>query len=534
MKLFSGIITILFALLISATAAWFSVAGLVALFAATAIPVMIMGTVLESSKLVAAGWLHSNWKNPNVNFVHKAYLTIAVIALMIITSIGIYGFLSKGHLEQAAPIAGIELQIAAKQQQIQMLQDSNTRLEEEQKQMDAGVSAFLQGGSLRGAQAGLKARGRQSSERASIQKQMEANNDQIQKLDADILPLKQQTVEVEAKLGPVKYVAQLFGWQDTDKAVRLVILTIMVAFDPLAVILLISATISFGEWAEEKRAKKAEQTKQSISPANNTRLPTGYKIVDVNTPVVADDVSNTDMRVVSPSMAYAPGFTGNENGVPVRTENTSAITDSDVGRYRKSQDQLIDPVEPISNSNIVTVIEPGFVLSEVTSTVPEVNEQPEVSDAAEVAYTSEETIAPIRSDLEDIHGRGEPTFGIATEVVDANEPSFQQEETTQDNEDKLAGLRATDILAPEAAASVEIVLETAPEAHQELSVDVATPVADAAPNDKERLIEILEKRPEFLQDLIDVISSHRQQEEANTTKAKTTAPVKTGPKPWIS
>jgi hypothetical protein len=517
MKLFSGIITILFALLISATAAWFSVAGLVALFAATAIPVMIMGTVLESSKLVAAGWLHSNWKNPNVNFVHKAYLTIAVIALMIITSIGIYGFLSKGHLEQAAPIAGIELQINAKQQQIQMLQDSNTRLEQEQKQMDAGVNAFLQGGSLRGAAAGLKARGRQSSERAGIQKQMEANNDQIQKLNADILPLKQQTVEVEAKLGPVKYVAQLFGWQDTDKAVRLVILTIMVAFDPLAVILLISATISFGEWAEEKRAKKEKQD-------------SAQKIVDTEFP------RNEDLRVVSPSMAYAPGFTGNENGVPVRTADTPVVSlTDDIGRYRKSQDQLVDPVEPIINSNIVTVTEPGVATVEVTGKQPEaeVEEPQETSDVVEVADVSEETITPIGADQEDIHGRTEPTFGSATAVVDANEPTFQQEEKTQNNEDKLADLRATDVLAPEAAASVEIAPETALEAHQELPVDVATPVADAAPNDKERLIEILEKRPEILQDLIDVISSHRQQDESNA-KAKVVEPVKTGPKPWIS
>jgi hypothetical protein len=478
--------------------------------------------VLESSKLVAAGWLHSNWKNPNVNFVHKAYLTIAVIALMIITSIGIYGFLSKGHLEQAAPIAGIELQIAAKQQQIQMLQDSNTRLEEEQKQMDAGVSAFLQGGSLKGAQAGLKARGRQSSERASIQKQMEANNDQIQKLDTDILPLKQQTVEVEAKLGPVKYVAQLFGWQDTDKAVRLVILTIMVAFDPLAVILLISATISFGEWAEEKRAKKAmasalpparyDTDYEDFTPAQLAEIQ-AIATKDLESPINLDVEpfpSNEEMRVVSPSQAYS-------------------------SEYRLARGQLVDPVEPIGYSNNVTVTIPG-VVAEVAGEQPEaeVKEQQETSDMNEVADVSEETIAPIGDDQEDIHGRTEPTFGAATEVVDAKEPSFQQEETAQNNEDKLAELRATDILAPEAVASVEIAPETALEAHQELPVDVTIPVAETAPNDKERLIEILEKRPEILQDLIDVISSHRQQEESNIAKAKVTAPANAGPKPWIS
>jgi hypothetical protein len=473
MKLFSGLITILFALLISATAAWFSVAGLVALFAATAIPVMIMGTVLESSKLVAAGWLHSNWKNPNVTFIHKAYLTIAVIALMIITSIGIYGFLSKGHLEQAAPLAGVELQINAKQQQIQMLQDSNTRLQQEQKQLDDGVSAFLQGGSLRGAQAGLKARGRQSSERANIQKQMDANNAQIEKLDADILPLKQQTVEVEAKLGPVKYVAQLFGWQDTDKAVRLVILTIMVAFDPLAVILLISATISLGEWAEERAAKKTKQ-ETTQKPVDQARLPVGFEI-DTEFP------RNEDLRVVSPSMAYAPGFTGNENGVPVRVEET--------------------PSEPFVEPTIVT-----------------------------------EEQKTIRADLEDMNSRLATVAEVA-EVIDATEPETEQDQTHND-EDKLDAMRAADPIAPETAAK-EVPAETVN--------DVTIPVIEKAPNDKERLIEILEKRPEILQDLIDVISSHRQQEEAKTEpKVEETptveevaqpvveaAPSKVGPKPWL-
>jgi len=482
MKLFSGIITILFALLISATAAWFSVAGLIALFAATAIPVMIMGTVLETSKLVAAGWLHANWKNRNVNFLHKSYLTLAVLALMLITSIGIYGFLSKGHLEQSAPVAGIELQVNAKQQQIQMLTDTNARLTTELKQLDASVDLFLQSGK---ATAGLRARKTQTSERADIQKQMNDNNDQISKLSADILPLKQQTAEVEAKLGPVKYVAQLFGWQDTDKAVRLVIMVIMFAFDPLAVILLLSATISFAEYVEEKAAKREKMAKEPLP-------------------------SNEDMRVVSPSMAYS-------------------------SEYRLSKGQLIDPV---LNSNSVTVTEPGFDITGNQAITPDPSSQDEVAtneNNVEVKNASENTITSIRHDLEDLQGRIEPTFGTPTTVVDTEEPVFQQEEPAQIHEDKLAELRATDQMSPEVGTIDEVAPETAPEAHQEPTVVFTTPVVELAPNDKERLIEILEKRPEILQDLIDVISSHRQQEETTVAKAPVVnAPVVNQPKPWIS
>lgn len=107
------IITLLVALAISAVAAYFSVFGLVALFAATAIPVAIMGTILEIGKIVAATWLHRHWKESP--FLLKSYLVLAVAVLMLITSIGIYGFLSKGHLEQQAPVATMESQIQRNQ-----------------------------------------------------------------------------------------------------------------------------------------------------------------------------------------------------------------------------------------------------------------------------------------------------------------------------------------------------------------------------------------------------------------------------------
>lgn len=436
-KLISALITLISALAISAVAAFVSVSGMMALFSATASVVCVMMIVLESSKLVAAGWLHANWKNPNVNFIHKTYLSLAVVALMIITSIGIYGFLSKGHLEQAAPMAGIELQINAKQQEIQMLQDGNNQLMQEQKQLDAGVNAFLQNGSLRGAQAGLKARNRQSTERANIQKQLDANNAKIQALNAEILPLKQQNVEVEAKLGPVKYVAQLFGWQDTDKAVRLVILTIMFAFDPLAVILLISATISFGEYLEEKR-KKAE-----IIPSTITLMPTS---------------NNTSV-----DMAYS-------------TMNSSFAA------------------EPTKHE---TKIEKQVA----TESTPEPVIQETVESQAEVQLDSASLVIP-----------------------------------DQEDNSTIAALRSTDVMAPEVTANAVDAAQVAPEVPQAAGKLKSDPTTQPATNDKERLIEILESRPEFLQQLIDVIGDHIQQSrtvdtQSATQPVKPTEPPK--PQPWL-
>lgn len=263
--MFLAILTLVIALLISATAAYFSIAGLAALFSATALGVVIMGIVLESGKLVAAGWIHHNWRNPRVTFLHRAYLCLAIGSLMIITSLGIYGYLSKGHLEQQAPKAGIELQLTQGDQRIQQLEANNARLTTRLNQLDQSVDVFLKNEK---ASQGLRARNNQKTERAEINAQIDANNAAIQEIQNQLLPLKTQNLEVEAKLGPVKYFAKAFGLQD-EAAVNIVILLIMTAFDPLAIVLVISGTISLEQALERKRkaamAKTIEENDRIVS-----------------------------------------------------------------------------------------------------------------------------------------------------------------------------------------------------------------------------------------------------------------------------
>ena len=90
--------TLLTALGISAVAAYYSIVGLMAIFSASAMSIAIMGVVLEIGKLITASWLYQNWKR--VPFLLKSYLTLAVIVLMFITSMGIFGYLSKAHIDQ--------------------------------------------------------------------------------------------------------------------------------------------------------------------------------------------------------------------------------------------------------------------------------------------------------------------------------------------------------------------------------------------------------------------------------------------------
>src|SRR6056297_662369 len=116
-----GILTLITALAISTVAIYYSVAGLVAIFAAAAIPIMIMGGVLEVSKLVTAVWLHRNWHQ--ATWWLKTYLSTAVVILMLITSMGIFGFLSKAHIEQTSGAQQDLAQIEQVQERIEYNQE---------------------------------------------------------------------------------------------------------------------------------------------------------------------------------------------------------------------------------------------------------------------------------------------------------------------------------------------------------------------------------------------------------------------------
>lgn len=256
MKLGLGIFVLLTAFALSVVAAWFSITGMVALFSASAVGVIAMMTGLEFGKLVASGVLKMNWDNRNFNWVIKGYLLVAIATLMVITSIGIYGYLSAGHLEQKAPLAGLTVQAQQLEVKLAQKENENKRIEARLSQIDENVSVFLKNDQ---ATKGLAATSRLSGESSRLQKQLDANNAEINKLNEQLVPLKMKTSEVEAKLGPVKYVAALFGWQDTEAAVRLVIIIIMIAFDPLAVVLMLTALILIREWSSERKPKLVKE-----------------------------------------------------------------------------------------------------------------------------------------------------------------------------------------------------------------------------------------------------------------------------------
>jgi hypothetical protein len=252
-KFISGILCLTFALAISGVAAFFSVTGLATLFSAKFMSVIVMGVVLESGKLVAASWLHANWKNSRASILLKGYLLLAVFALMIITGIGIYGYLSKAYLDQSTPAGIVDIQIQTYQQQIAQDNSNIARLNSEQNQMDSQINSLITQNKVYESQIIRKS---QTAERNEVKNEINSAEQDLVSLNQKIEPLQIQANGTDAKLGPIKYVAALIGWKDLDSAVRLVILIIMFAFDPLAIVLLLAGTISIGEWLDTRTAKE--------------------------------------------------------------------------------------------------------------------------------------------------------------------------------------------------------------------------------------------------------------------------------------
>ena len=241
-------LTLLSGLSISAVAVYYSVAGLASMFAAATIPVIIMGIVLELSKLVAASWLKVNWKIAST--LIKTYLITAVLVLMAITSLGIFGFLSRAHLDQVAPAAEVTAQLNVVNGRIAV---ENQNLEFAQRtiqQLDSSVNETLSRSSTEaGALKSAQLRRSQTAERERLRREIQSTQQRIQELVTERERIASTLRSVEAEVGPIKYLATfVYGNAEPqllEKAVTWVILLLIVVFDPLAVVLLLAAQTSF-------------------------------------------------------------------------------------------------------------------------------------------------------------------------------------------------------------------------------------------------------------------------------------------------
>jgi hypothetical protein len=247
--MFLNYLTLFVALSLSVVAAWYSIIGLTAIFAAAVIPIIIMGGILEVAKIVTTVWLHENWQR--CRFLMKLYLVPAVITLMIITSMGIFGFLSKAHLDQTAPTGDIAANIAIIDNKIQYQREIITANQALIKQLDDVVNQTLaRTEDARGAERALQIRRSQARDRTRLVNEIDAAQKEISRLNSERMPLASELRKVELEVGPVKYIAALIYGDNPnanllERAVRWVIIILVVVFDPLAIMMVLAATESF-------------------------------------------------------------------------------------------------------------------------------------------------------------------------------------------------------------------------------------------------------------------------------------------------
>ena len=251
-------------LTISAVAIYYSVVGLTAIFSAAVIPIIIMGSALEVGKLVCASWLKANWERAP-RFM-KYYMITAVMVLMIITSMGIFGFLSKAHNDQNLVSGDVQSKIAIYDEKIKTERENIDANRKVLKQLDESVDQVMgRSSDEKGAEKAVAIRKAQQKERGRIAQDIAESQKRIASLNEERAPIAAEVRKVEAEVGPIKYIAKfIYGEHGADenmleKAVTLIIILIVIVFDPLAVIMLLAAQMTFG-WRKEEPTPTVEDT----------------------------------------------------------------------------------------------------------------------------------------------------------------------------------------------------------------------------------------------------------------------------------
>ena len=292
-----ALLTLLSAISISVVAALYSLLGLAAIFSAAKIPVLLMGGVLEVSKLVTASWLYNNWKRTPV--LLKSYLTIAVVVLVFITSMGIFGFLSKAHLDQTITAGDNTLEISQIDSRIERqnkrIVDADTVI----AQLDKSVQVLIDFDRIRGKDGAIAVRESQKEERANLNAVIDDAQNEVTILNNKRLALSKEQLAIEAEVGPLKYIAELIYGDEAkdhfDEAVRYVILLLIFVFDPLAVLLLIAANQSLRDY------RKVKVDNDNI--ANFTEVDAHeIKLPEESTETEESDASSTEVDRVEEEM----------------------------------------------------------------------------------------------------------------------------------------------------------------------------------------------------------------------------------------
>ena len=364
--MFLSLITLAVALSLSVIAAWYSIAGLAAIFAAAMVPIIIMGGILELAKVVVTLWLHEYWRQ--CRWLMKAYLVPAVFVLMLITSMGIFGFLSKAHSDQSMVSGDVQAKIALYDEKIKIERENIDANRRALKQMDEAVDQVMgRSQDEKGAEKAVTIRRAQQKERGRIIADIAESQKKITALNEERSPIAAEVRKVEAEVGPIKYIAALIYDDSPDtnvleKAVRWVIIILVSVFDPLAIMMLLAATESL-KWHREKRypADDGALTDEQIDQVNKLvkDLPAGETVVK-STLFPEDNTINCarcgTALVDAPGIGlFCPNQNCNTNGEYHGTNEESPVAEITTDRIAETEtvkeDAVATPSETPDSDN---------------------------------------------------------------------------------------------------------------------------------------------------------------------------------------
>jgi hypothetical protein len=300
------IFTFLGALALSGASAYYSIVGLMSTFAGSSTAILVMAASMEYGKIVTVAWLHHNWNVGNV--LVRNTLVMFTLVLMIITSMGIFGFLTKSYLTSSSDIKAVYIERDHIKEQISYIDNSIIRVENSNKQMDSAIDSLI---SMEKITKGLEARNSQKKERENLKEELDTLTKQKTELASSLSKINKEISLHEVDVGPIRFIAELIygkegGADNIESSVKIVTMMLIFVFDPLAIGLLIASQISFTEWRRKRKHPTTSITKKKPKQKN--------KFVSLKDIVSRSKIDHTDFeRVIPETGSYEERVTNKQN-----------------------------------------------------------------------------------------------------------------------------------------------------------------------------------------------------------------------------
>lgn len=426
-----ALLTLLSALSLAATAGWFSIAGFMAIYAGAPMYALIMGVVTEVAKLVTTSWLYRNWQYSNWKL--KIPLIYFTLALMTATSIGVYGFLSKAHLEQGAGTLDNSSKIESLQSQIDREKAIIADNEKIITQLDSTVNALLEKDR---ADKSLAVRKSQAPQRKQLRDDIAASQKKIDEISAEKFKLESEVRKLQLEVGPIRYIAELFYGADgnTNKnieaAIRIFTLLLVSTLDPLAVILLIAANHSLLRIRneEEKKTKRAAGGIENSAEPDAKEISCSPKQKGSNLPCssiqITEEQNQKELHLVTNVGVQETAISAEVLPAPVQIneEETSTQKSLKMGKVT-TQNQHSEEVESDNNSSSAGREEAKVLNKNKSDGTLDAKENIDMGRFLDnnrlsgIAFANSPRITPIQIEAEARHISNQPTVESSTQTT---------------------------------------------------------------------------------------------------------------------